>query len=546
MTPRRRVIAAAGAALVLVAAVLVLRETDDSRENHSSEPVRLTRYAADFVTLPARPASPDAPSSVWSSDGRVQWTPVTGAAGYEIFGRLVASPELVGSGRPDVRTVDAFGQRSLPVRAEERPGDDQSWRQATGWLDDFDDTFFERRYHLSGRRGCVSPYSGSGGRLVIEMPCGNDTAVLRARSLLQLSDASEELGRVAVVTDAAGPRGKLVLDLVPGTPDRVGPIPPADAIRVVVDDSIAAGTRGAGVLHRFEVVLTRDGVRVLQDGAHIGSSPVVPQWREASVLISVTPPPGYPGRVEIDTVGISGSTQALPEVIETPLVAGTLRVLEPDEEAPGIGVARAPLREAPSARLRATVRIGTGGDLNGLVAQLGSARFPLRPVVSGWSGAEDGELTVAGDVPAELLGPAGPNALTPFVLRMPGASQAQVLESYLEVPGQSPVQLENAPAEPAPVLPVMTAELTRVTPNEATLVVTLDAASARSVAPIAGFEVYVDSGHVATMPMPGGIGGRHEVLLSLKGSHNVEVRLRPENPEAQTDSVWLELSRSSR
>ncbi|NKE56996.1 hypothetical protein FXN61_09160 [Lentzea sp. PSKA42] len=121
-----------------------------------------------------------------------------------------------------------------------------------------------------------------------------------------------------------------------------------------------------------------------------------------------------------------------------------------------------------------------------------------------------------------------------------------MLESYMEVPGQSPVKLGNAPDEPAPVLPVMTAEFTRVTPNEATLAITLDAASARSVAPLAGFEVYVDSGHVATMPMPGGVGGRHEVQISLKGSHNVEIRLRPENPEAQTDSVWLELSRSSR
>ncbi|MFC3894624.1 hypothetical protein ACFOWZ_24350 [Lentzea rhizosphaerae] len=470
---------------------------------------------------------------------------MTGASGYEVNGRVVASPEVSGSGRPEVRAVDAFGQRSLPVRAEERPSDD-SWRRAyTGWLDDFDSTFLERRYHLSGRRGCVNPGSGSAGRLVIDMPCGNDTAVLRARPLLQLKDA-DELGRVAVVTDAAGPRGKLVLDLVPGTPDRVGPIPPADAVRVVVDDSVSPGTRGAGVLHRFEVVLTRDGVRVLQDGAQIAMSDVVPKWREASVLIGVTPPPSYPGRVVIDTIAFSGSLPPPDEVTETQVIAGTLRVLEPDEEAPGIGTARAPLRGVPSARLRATVRIGDGGDLNGLVAQLGSARLPMRPVVDGWSAAEDSELTVAGDVPAELLAPDGPDALTPFVLRMPGASQAQVLESYLEVPGPSPVKLPNAPDEPAPVLPVMTAEFAAVTPNEAMLVITLDAASARSVAPVAGFEVYIDSGHVATVPMPGGVGGRHELLISLKGSHNVEVRLRPEDPGRQTDSVWLELSRSSR
>ncbi|NKE56997.1 hypothetical protein FXN61_09165 [Lentzea sp. PSKA42] len=411
MTPRRRVIAAVGATAVLIAAVLVLRQADDTPERPSSEPVRLTRYTTDFITLPSQSAAPEPPSTVWSSDGRVHWTPVPGVSGYEVNGRLVASPEVAASGRPDVRAVDGFGQRSLPVRAEERPGDD-GWRRAVnGWLDDFDDTFLERRYHLSGRRGCVNPGSGSGGRLVIDMPCGNDAAVLRARTLLQLNDA-DELGRVVVVTDAAGPHGKLVLDLVPGTPDRLGPVPPADAVRVVVDDSVSPGTRGAGVLHRFEVVLTRGGVRVLQDGAQIATSPVVPQWREASVLIGVTPPPSFPGRVEIDAVGITGPLQPMPEVIETPIVAGTLRVLEPDEEAPGIGVARAPLRGAPSARLRATVRIGDGGDPNGLVAQLGSARLPLRPVVSGWSAAEGSELTVTGDVPAELLGSAGPDALS--------------------------------------------------------------------------------------------------------------------------------------
>ncbi|WP_394616597.1 hypothetical protein JNUCC0626_44330 [Lentzea sp. JNUCC 0626] len=338
-----------------------------------------------------------------------------GAAGYEVDGKLVASPEIAGSGRPEVRTVDAFGQRSAPVRVEERPNDD-GWRRAVGgWLDDFDDTFFARRYHLSAREGCVNPSSGSNGRLVLDMPCGNDTAVLRARTLLRL-DESPELGRVVVVTDAAGPRGKLVLDLVPGTPDRLGPIPPADAVRVVVDDSVAPGTRGAGVLHRFETVLTDNGVRVLQDGTQIAALPVVPRWREASVLIGVTPLAGYPGRVEIDAVGISGSRGPEDEVVDVPVVAGTLRVLEPEEAAPGIGVARAPLRGVPSARLRATVRLGDGGDLNAAVAQLGSAKVPLRPMVSGWTATEGTELTLTGDLPAELLTTDGPDALTPFGL----------------------------------------------------------------------------------------------------------------------------------
>lgn len=544
MTPRHRLIATIAAAGVLISAVLLLREPGQDPETRSSEPVQLTTYAAENIKLPPRSGAFEPPSTVWSNDGRVQWTPAPGAVGYEVFGRLVASPEIAGSGRPDVRAVDAFGQRSAPTRAEERPGDDGSWRQRVlGFLEDFDDSRVERRFHLSGRRGCVNPSNGPS-RLVIDMPCGNGTAVLRARSPLVINDA-DELGRVAVVTSAAGPHGRLVVDLVPGTPDVTGPNPPADAIRVVVDDSVA-GLRGAGVLHRFEVVLTRNGMRVLQDGAEISSSPVVPKWQAASVLVGVTAPPGRPGRVEIDTIGISGGLQPVDEVTETPIVAGTLRVLQPEEEAPGIGTARTPLRAAASARLRATVRLGDGGDVNGLVAQLGTARIPLKPVTQGWSNAADTELTVAGDVPAELLGPAGPDALTPFVLRMPGAAQAQVLESYLEVPGESQVKLPNAPDALPPALPVMTAELAGVTPTEATLVVALDGAATPSVAPIAGFEVYIDSEHAATVAMPGGVGGRHELVISLKGSHNVEVRLRPEDPDAQTASVWVPLSRSSR
>ncbi|MFD4670579.1 hypothetical protein ACFWNN_12635 [Lentzea sp. NPDC058450] len=206
MTPRRRVITAVGAAAVLVAAVLALRTHDDALQKPSSEAVRLTKYTADYVSVPDQPARPNPPSSGWSSDGRVQWLPVNGAVGYEVGGRLVASPEITGSGRPEIRAVDAFGQRSAPVRAEERPSDD-GWRRAVaGSIDEFDDTFFARRYHLSAREGCVNPSSGSNGRLVLDMPCGNDTAVLRARTLLRLSE-SPELGRVVVVTDAAGPRG---------------------------------------------------------------------------------------------------------------------------------------------------------------------------------------------------------------------------------------------------------------------------------------------------------------------------------------------------
>ena len=167
MTPRRRVIIAIGVVAVLVASVLVLRATDDASKKPSSGAVRLTKYTADFVDVSAPHARPGAPSTVWSSDGRVQWTPVEGAAGYEVSGKLVASPEVAGSGRPEVRAVDAFGQRSPPARAEERPSDDGWRRKINGWIDDFDDTFLERRYHLSGRRGCVNPGSGSGGRLVL-------------------------------------------------------------------------------------------------------------------------------------------------------------------------------------------------------------------------------------------------------------------------------------------------------------------------------------------------------------------------------------------
>lgn len=546
MTPRRRLVALLAVAGVLVAAVVVLRETPPEVDKPSSERVRLAEYAAPYVSVPPRPAPPEAPSSVRSNDSRIQWNAVPGAAGYEVDGKLVAGPETTGTGTPLVRAVDAFGQRSAPTRAETRENDSGAWRgPLSAHLEEFTDPFVERAWHISRYRGCVNPGFATPQRLTFDMTCGRETATLRSRTPFRLN-SDEELGRVAVVTDAAGPRGALTIDLVPGTPDLVGPTPPVDAIRVVVDDSMAGQTRAAGVLHRFELVLTRGGTRVLQDGVQISSSAAVPRWREASVLVSVTSPPGRHGRVEIDTIGFSGPAISAPDVSESDAVPGTLRVLEPEEEAPGIGVARAPLVRAGKAKLRATVRLGDGGDLNALVAQLGEARFPVRPVVTGWSGAPDSEVTVEGEVPASLTAPEGPDALSPFVLRMPGASQAQVVESYFELPGVSEQRVGELSPAPGATLPVMTAEFTSVTADQATLLVTFDAATTPVVAPIAGFEVYLDQRQVAVVPMPGGVGGRHELRILLPGSHNVEVRLRPEDPQAQTDSVLLELSRSSR
>lgn len=622
MPTRTRLLILLGAVALVAAAVVTLRATDDSGGGDTDRdgprpPVVVERYAADNVVLPAPSKRPAPPARVVVTPDagvlRVAWAaalpggvaPVN-AAGYEVrweadgdgpHTRLVAAAEVqltrLSDGqryRVEVRTVDPFGQRSEPARTSGTPGRARApWRAAlTGLYDDFPDSAaVSEKWHLSGYRGCVDVVAGRGAGLPIELGCGADLAVLRARQPMRLTapTASGELGRVAVRTDTAGTGGELTVSLVPGPADRVGvdsqradrfadrdATLPGGTIRVGVADSgvhvsaapdvpavappgldvFPAPARGPGVSHLFEVVLTTSGLRVYQDGLLVAVAGVLPAWQSASVLLGFRGPNGRRSRVHLTAAGFSGPVTAVAPIVEVPVNAGTQRVLDLAEEPPQLGIARTPLRSAAAARLVATIMTAGALDPRGVVMQFGDLLVPAHAVVPSPSVAPGSAVTVVADVPAALLGAAGADSITPFVLRAPGASQeVRLVETYLEVmpaPGTRPSTTEPKPARPneEDMLPAIDAVLcnsagqpltTSVVPQRGQVVlnVGLDASASQwetgSIGGVQGFQVWLDGALIAGVPTRAdgpGLGGEHAVAITVgaldTGAHVLEVR----------------------
>jgi hypothetical protein len=611
-----------GAVALIAGAVITLRTTgephsSDTDSDGPPEPVQVDRYAADYVVLPAPGRPPAPPASVVATPAgsaalRVSWAEAVpggqspaGSAGYAVrwrkrgddwHSRLVITPDVLleqlsrGTYDIEVRTVDAFGQRSAPAVTTGTPrAQDERWTTAmTGLLDRFaDPRRLADRWHLSGYRGCVDVVAERGHGLPIELGCGADVAVLRARQPMTLTapNSAGELGRVAVVTDTAGAGGELTVTLAPGPVDRVGidtqranrftardATLPGGTIRVGVDDSgvhvsaapdvpavtpaalevFPAPARGPGVPHLFEVVLTTNGLRVYQDGLAVAVAGVVPAWSSASVLVGFRGPDARRSRVHLLAAGFSGPATPLPHVVEVPVNAGTQRVLNLTEKSPDLGIAREPLTTAASARLVATIMVAAGMDPKGVVMQFGDLRVPASPVVASPSAEHGAAVTVAADVPATFLGATGENSITPFVLRAAGASQqVRLVETYLEITPVNPkpappATLEQGRKRGPDMLPTIDAVLcnsagepltTAVVPQRGQVVldVRLDAVSSQwetgSIGGVQGFQVWLDTRLVASMPTRAdgpGLGGRHVLSIALNGllagAHVMEVR----------------------
>lgn len=624
MSTRKRLLAGLAGVVLVVGAVIVLRTTEEHPRgpDDGPKPVHVERFAADIVVLPGAGDPPPAPARIvvtpdteqlrlsWA-DGLAGGSRQDGVAGYEVrwhrdggpvAARLVVAPDVQLDGlrngqryRVEVRSIDAFGQRSAPTEVIGVPHRARRpWLAGlTGLYDDFGDPATVRRgspasrWHLSGFRGCIGLGTGrvSGRGLPIDLRCGTDMAVLRAREPLRLTapeGTDGVLGRVMVRTDTAGPGGELTVDLVPGRADRVGvtarrasrteeldPALPGGTIRVVVSDvgvQVAAAPdvrstgptvelhtaprRGPGVTHLFEVVLTTSGVRVYQDGLAVAARGVVPTWDTASVLLGFRGPSGRQSRVHVANAGFTGPPVAAPGVVEAPLTPASQQVLELTDQEPEIATPRTPLRSARSARVVATMTVTPELDPNGVVVQLGGARIPARPVVAVPARTRGAALTVTAEVPAALLGPRGPDTITPFVLRARGASpQVSLLETYLEIV-PAPTWSPSEPARTRPPqlpdgLPTVAAVLgnaagepltSTTVPRRGQLVlgVTLDAATAQwdtgAVAGVQGVQVRLDGTLIAGVPtaLDGpGVGGSYAVSIAVgalaAGPHTVEV-----------------------
>ncbi|HEU4349411.1 MAG TPA: hypothetical protein VFR35_16670, partial [Actinoplanes sp.] len=179
-------------------------------------------------------------------------------------------------------------------------------------------------------------------------------------------------------------------------------------------------------------------------------------------------------------------------------------------------------------------------------------------------------VTVAADLPAALLGPDGPPAVSPLVLRAPGADTASVpvIGSYLEIvplPGAGGrVDVPQAtpgprqPRRPPPAaLPRASVRLLDTESRDVTtpavgarllVEVSLDGVGGQidgaALAGVAGFQLWVDNRQVAGVPTAvdgPGIAGVYRLGLSTRslarGAHFLELRLIGVDPSLKPVSV---------
>lgn len=629
MGRRARIAVALGAAGVLVAAVLALRSGTaddlDALLDSGAPPVVVDEFATGIVTLPDPGPPPDPPGAILMRAGpdrlQVIWGPgvpggatAAGAAGYQVRWAergggpdremVVAGPgvELTGlrpggTYRVQVRSVDAVGRRSLPVfgfaTLDGEP--DTGWQQRYAFLDGFDAATptslpDSRRWRFaSGGEFCLRAGSGSGaeaGRLVLQLDCGATLHTLIPTVPLRLAPGpGGELGRVAVVTDAAGAGGLLSIDLVPGPADGVGPslgpprpgvdpaLPPG-TLRVVIGADAAAVIAGpqvprsgvapepdakpavqaAGVAHRFEVVLRTDGVVVLRDGLPVAAADVLAPWPQASVLLGVTGPPGGSARIRVDAVGISAAGSAPPITPRRDAVSPPRLVL-PGTPPEGSGVA---VRDAAvSAQLRALLHPESAEPLGEITAVLGGVAVPVAPAVPGTTPRPGALYPVVAQLPVPARAPGsrlGTPRLPPVRLVAPQSPGTEVVSSSVlfGYPPGTAVGSESLTAPPAPpstrrLAPAVAAqpldaagqvpEPARPLPRGRMVLDVQLHGEPANLAGLAGIELWLDGERIATVPTARGVpavGGRHRFGIRTAalapGPHAVVVRAIPAEP----------------
>ena len=536
-----------GALLVIGGAVLVLRDPDSGQANEPPPlppaQTSVQAYADKAVLVPQPGERPKAPArlDIQTFDHRlvIGWGPrrigapePVGAVGYEVrWGRdgrrLVAEPVIQLDGlddvpyRIEVRTVDAFGQRSDPVTGEGTPGPGAPEDDPFVLVDRFDGTDVPdpARWRLVGTGSCTKAARGDGEdthRMVITAQCGNsdESIALHSRAPLRLNSvASGELGRVAIRTDRPGQDGELTIDLVPGPADLIGRAPtgslgevrpglstvddslPPGTIRVrisawphgiappgdpttVVQVQVPPGTPRSGkaiavqpvpageltVSTRWDVVLRTDGVFVLRDGVVVGGGDVLPSFTEATALFGFTSNGGI--RAAIDMIGIGGAPTGPPPLVPAPRVDFDREVSWPGSKVSTTATGRR-LSGVESAQLRITlVPQANLGPESQFMVDVGGAMFPAQRAIPNQPALAGIRLPIVATVPPEaLIMPAGGGDVINMVVHATveqNGLATQVLTAELELTGTPTPgpRVTNAPlARPNPVLAEPTAAL---------------------------------------------------------------------------------------
>ncbi|WHT19710.1 fibronectin type III domain-containing protein [Crossiella sp. CA-258035] len=579
MEPRSRVAVVLGAVVLLAGAVVVMRGSGEEQgEEPALPPYRtMTEFRADGVLLPGPQVKPQPPTGLTIQPGsrRLQVSWQGEAAGYELtWGherrtRLVAERSAQLDGLTDglahpveVRAVDAFGQRSEPVRGAGTP---RAAEDGFSFVDRFDGTEDEvaSRWQLVQRPGCA--WTGlAEGRLVVSANCGERPTGLRARTPLRLR---ADGGRVVLETDAPEPRDRLTVDFVPGPVDIAGErqLPPG-AIRVeLTTEGVLVRHPGGearlpglpappiGRSQRWELVFTATELRVLRDGALLGRTPVVRSWQEATVLL------GFAGRgsgvtdVLLDLIAFDGEPAPSPPLRITP------RVLT-DHPRPAGGGAPEGTRQllgTEGALLRVAVRPAADPPvLPRFTASVNGADYPLRPVFPDLPPDRHSWFPLVADLPAAALAVDQHRYLLAVQLRQDNpdlkvehgpASLDLRPAAGLAADEPPPNRADQRLPRPGPVLAEPTATLLDaagrpvpagepVSRGRIVLDIRLDGlagqVAAGELAGLAGLEVRLDGDRLAALPTAKdgpGVAGSWRIALSLAGAiatgpHTIEVR----------------------
>lgn len=531
-------IALVGGALVVIGgAVVVLRNPDSGTSSEPPPPppaqTEVKSYADKAVLVPHAGERPKPPQrlDIRAANHRlvIGWGPARidapapeGAVGYEVrWGRdgrrLVAEPVIQLDGldndspyRIEVRSVDAYGQRSDPAVGQGTPKADPPEAANFALLDPFDGPAAPdpARWKLVGTGNCTKAAKGAGEdryRLVITGQCGasDEGIALRSRTPLRLTDGQNgELGRVAVRTDRPGEDGELTIDLVPGPVDLIGKAPsgtlgPVHPGLATVDDSLPPGTirvrisawphgvvgpdddpatviqvlAGPGTptvdsniaLHsvprpelgasvRWDVVLRKDGVSVERDGVVVGGGNVVPSFKEATPLIGFGGQGGI--RAFVDMIGIGGAPSPTPPLPPTPRVDFEREVAWPGSGEPTSADGR-PLTGVQSGQLRMTlVPQANLSDDSQFVVDIGGKQIPARRAVEGQRALADVRLPIVADIPPDALKMNPATGAIPVIVRAvreQNGLATQVLTAELELTGDAAASPARSAAPDPPL-----------------------------------------------------------------------------------------------
>lgn len=485
----RRRVAVVLAGLVLVGgAVIALRlasgpPSTDAAPPAPPLPTRLRSFSAVGVLPPAPGGPPARPAGLTVTPGphrlQVSWAAAPGATGYDVhWGTTTAPDRDVLVGEPDaeidglapgtpihvrVQSVDAFGQRSVPVTVSGQalayppPGADNAF------TDHFDGPVVPdpRSWALADVNGCAQAGRGVGtdrDRLVVLTQCGQMSATLRAKAPFRIVHSGPELGRFTIETDAPGESGELDVDLVPGdvamidgsandpitpTPANVaavdGDLPPG-TIRVRIAASVDSATSTAadtvqvaagpgtptvpvaaararpipaphvGMSVRWDVILRADGVRVLRDGVYVGGGNVVPQWTQATALVEFSGPSLQQQRYDVNMIGFGGAPTSAPPAATPPnVVLGSFTDVAPGAAAtavtsqdtgPGSGSLLMTVTAAPNGP---TSDVTLNGQPPRLAVRVGGTTFAANPAVPGTPLLSQVRYPLVARIPASVL-----------------------------------------------------------------------------------------------------------------------------------------------